>query len=57
MDQFAYVKILAKEDLPLKRLPARSPDLNPIENLWGDIKKSERCHKLVDAMPHRFLSL
>uniref|UniRef100_A0A3Q3W3Y0 Tc1-like transposase DDE domain-containing protein n=1 Tax=Mola mola TaxID=94237 RepID=A0A3Q3W3Y0_MOLML len=58
--------------------PAQSPDLNPIENLWGDIKNAvseakprnvnelwnvvkeswsgitaERCHKLVDSMPHR----
>uniref|UniRef100_A0A9J8BXV5 Tc1-like transposase DDE domain-containing protein n=1 Tax=Cyprinus carpio carpio TaxID=630221 RepID=A0A9J8BXV5_CYPCA len=59
--------------------PTQSPDLNPIENLWGDIKKmlflkqkprnvnelwnvvkeswsgitAERCHKLVDSMPHR----
>uniref|UniRef100_A0A3Q3VNB2 Tc1-like transposase DDE domain-containing protein n=1 Tax=Mola mola TaxID=94237 RepID=A0A3Q3VNB2_MOLML len=94
MDQFAYVKILeevtlpyAEEDMPLKwvfqqdndpKHTTQSLDLNPIENLWGDIKNAvseakprnvnelwnvvkeswsgitaERCHKLVDSMPHR----
>uniref|UniRef100_A0A3B4AC75 Tc1-like transposase DDE domain-containing protein n=1 Tax=Periophthalmus magnuspinnatus TaxID=409849 RepID=A0A3B4AC75_9GOBI len=74
-----WVKALVpNQQLNVMEWPAQSPDLNPIENLWGDVKNAvyeaklrnvnelwnvvkeswsgitaERCHKLVDSMPHR----
>uniref|UniRef100_A0A3B4X2X5 Tc1-like transposase DDE domain-containing protein n=1 Tax=Seriola lalandi dorsalis TaxID=1841481 RepID=A0A3B4X2X5_SERLL len=50
--------------IQLMEWPAQSPDLNPIENLWADIKNAvhecncsaipvDRCQKLVDSMYHR----
>uniref|UniRef100_A0A8C1PQT1 Tc1-like transposase DDE domain-containing protein n=1 Tax=Cyprinus carpio TaxID=7962 RepID=A0A8C1PQT1_CYPCA len=72
-----YISIVTNK-INVMEWPAQSPDLNPIENLWGDIKNAvseakprnvnelwnvvkeswsgitaERCHKLVDSMPHR----
>ena len=29
-----------QKDLPLLKLPARSPDINPIENLWGILSRA-----------------
>jgi transposase len=38
-------KFHTENDLRILSWPAQSPDLNPIENLWADIKKSIRDRK------------
>ena len=35
----------AKNNLHTLSWPAQSPDLNPIENLWAEVKKSIRAYK------------
>jgi transposase len=35
----------AEKNLHILSWPAQSPDLNPIENLWADIKKNIRAYK------------
>jgi DDE superfamily endonuclease len=36
--------------LEVERLPAYSPDLNPVEDLWGNIKGQELANRCVNAL-------
>ena len=56
-------KWFAHNIIDIMEWPAQSADLNPIENLWTDVKKVvkesweripiTRCQDLVDSMPRR----
>jgi putative transposase len=39
--------------LRAERLPAYSPDLNPVESLWGNIKGQELANRCVDELGER----
>jgi transposase len=36
--------------LVVERLPAHSPDLNPVEALWGNLKGTELANLCVDTL-------
>ncbi len=36
--------------LPVETLPGYSPDLNPVENLWGNIKGRELANRCVAGL-------
>ena len=61
-------KWFADNIIDIMEWPPQSPDLNPIENLWTDVKKAAiwmvvkeswqripitRCQDLVNSMPRR----
>ncbi len=36
--------------LVVERLPAYAPELNPVEALWGNLKRSELANLMVDTV-------
>ena len=49
----AATKAHKRSNLKLLRIPAKSPDLNPIERFWGWLRKKLRAMDLKDAVASR----
>lgn len=41
--------------LKVERLPAYAPDLNPVENVWGNLKEKELANHCVDNLQQAVL--
>ena len=54
---------LSSEKISVLNWPAQSPDLNPIENLWNDVKvkvgqkKYKNCNELWEAVQEAWNSI
>ena len=46
-------KAYAKASVQLWHIPARSPDLNPVEKFWGNLRKRLRAMDLQDLAKKR----
>ncbi len=44
------VALKVPENITLHYLPPYSPDLNPIERLWGYMKKTSLCNRVYESL-------
>ena len=53
MKTAASVRAMKRAGIKLRHIPARSPDLNPVEKFWGWLKRQLRLRDLKDLKAGR----